>query len=85
MIALQMVIDDVNIDLKKLYFMQSIVCKIGGGIENCRITRCGYTGNYYTYHIYIPVLVSEPYPSYAVPHFIYYRFQIISFVYCYIL
>ena len=32
-----------NVDLKSLYFMQSIVASVCG-VELCRITRCGYTG-----------------------------------------
>lgn len=33
----------VNIELENLHFMTSTSANIGG-IENCRITRCGYTG-----------------------------------------
>lgn len=33
----------VNIDLENLYFMTSATANVGG-VENCRITRCGYTG-----------------------------------------
>lgn len=32
-----------NIELENLHFMTSVTANIGG-IENCRITRCGYTG-----------------------------------------
>ena len=32
-----------NVDLAKLYFMQSAVTTVCG-VKNCRITRCGYTG-----------------------------------------
>lgn len=32
-----------DIDLSKLGFMQSSVCSVAG-VENCRVTRCGYTG-----------------------------------------
>jgi len=34
---------EVDTDLSKLYFMQSIVTKVFG-VEGCRLTRCGYTG-----------------------------------------
>ena len=30
-------------DISKLYFMQSAVMEVFG-IPNCRVTRCGYTG-----------------------------------------
>lgn len=30
-------------DMKKLYFMNSAVMNVYG-IEECRVTRCGYTG-----------------------------------------
>lgn len=33
----------VDIDLDKFYFMNTVV-KTVAGISNCRITRCGYTG-----------------------------------------
>lgn len=32
-----------SIDLSKLYFMESITATVCG-VPNCRITRCGYTG-----------------------------------------
>jgi aminomethyltransferase len=32
-----------SVDLSQLYFMQNIVTSVAG-IENCRVTRCGYTG-----------------------------------------
>jgi len=32
-----------NIDMTKLAFMNSVVCNVAG-VENCRVTRCGYTG-----------------------------------------
>lgn len=33
----------VSIDLSKLYFMDSVMATICG-VSNCRINRCGYTG-----------------------------------------
>jgi aminomethyltransferase len=33
----------VNIDLTKLFFMNSVVTSVFG-VEGCRVTRCGYTG-----------------------------------------
>lgn len=33
----------VNVNLENLYFMNSVFADVCG-IENCRITRCGYTG-----------------------------------------
>ncbi|ODM98639.1 Aminomethyltransferase, mitochondrial [Orchesella cincta] len=33
----------VNVDLSKLYFMNSVTATVAG-VEGCRITRCGYTG-----------------------------------------
>jgi len=38
--ALQSVVD---VDLTQLYFMTGAVTKLFG-VPNCRITRCGYTG-----------------------------------------
>lgn len=32
-----------DLDLSSLYFMQTKVATVAG-VENCRITRCGYTG-----------------------------------------
>ncbi|KAK9880646.1 hypothetical protein WA026_011885 [Henosepilachna vigintioctopunctata] len=32
-----------DVDLQKLYFMTSTIGRVGN-VENCRITRCGYTG-----------------------------------------
>lgn len=32
-----------SINLKKLYFMNTVVANVAG-VDNCRITRCGYTG-----------------------------------------
>jgi len=32
-----------NIEMAKLGFMSSVVCKVGG-VDDCRVTRCGYTG-----------------------------------------
>lgn len=32
-----------NAPLANLYFMQTIVSNVAG-VEDCRITRCGYTG-----------------------------------------
>ncbi|TMW53677.1 hypothetical protein DOY81_001222 [Sarcophaga bullata] len=32
-----------SVDLKKLYFMNTMVAEVAG-VANCRITRCGYTG-----------------------------------------
>ncbi|XP_061393401.1 aminomethyltransferase, mitochondrial [Musca vetustissima] len=32
-----------KLDLSKLYFMNTVVTEVAG-VENCRITRCGYTG-----------------------------------------
>ncbi|XP_055839503.1 aminomethyltransferase, mitochondrial [Episyrphus balteatus] len=32
-----------NVDLEKLYFMETIVAEVAG-VSDCRITRCGYTG-----------------------------------------
>lgn len=35
--------DETNIDLNKLYFMNSTIGTVFG-VPNCRVTRCGYTG-----------------------------------------
>uniref|UniRef100_A0A915E7H3 Aminomethyltransferase n=1 Tax=Ditylenchus dipsaci TaxID=166011 RepID=A0A915E7H3_9BILA len=35
--------EGIDIDLQKLYFMHTTVASIFG-VKNCRITRCGYTG-----------------------------------------
>lgn len=35
--------DGSNEDISKLYFMNSTVMNVHG-IEDCRVTRCGYTG-----------------------------------------
>lgn len=32
-----------EVDINKLYFMNSAVMKMFG-VEGCRVTRCGYTG-----------------------------------------
>ena len=32
-----------NYDIRNLYFMDSMVLNVCG-IEGCRVTRCGYTG-----------------------------------------
>ena len=34
---------EVDIDLSQLYFMQTTVTR-AFGVDDCRITRCGYTG-----------------------------------------
>jgi len=33
----------VDVDLSRLYFMNTVVATVAG-IPNCRVTRCGYTG-----------------------------------------
>ena len=33
----------IDVDLSHLYFMESTLATVGG-IPNCRVTRCGYTG-----------------------------------------
>ena len=35
--------EDVSFDLSQLYFMQTIEGSVFG-VDNCRVTRCGYTG-----------------------------------------
>lgn len=32
-----------DVDLSKVYFMTSVPCSVAG-VTQCRITRCGYTG-----------------------------------------
>lgn len=32
-----------EVDIKKLYFMNSAIMNLFG-VEGCRVTRCGYTG-----------------------------------------
>jgi len=39
----QLLAGETSVDLSKLYFMHSAVGSVFG-VENCRVTRCGYTG-----------------------------------------
>lgn len=34
-----------TVPLNELYFMQTTVANVAG-VDNCRITRCGYTGEF---------------------------------------
>lgn len=34
--------------LNELYFMQTTVSQVAG-VDDCRITRCGYTGSYFVF------------------------------------
>lgn len=39
----QLLQEEIDVDLSKLYFMTSAIGTVYG-VPNCRITRCGYTG-----------------------------------------
>ena len=42
-LACEVIASKTDVDLTKLFFMQNVQCKLFD-IEDCRITRCGYTG-----------------------------------------